>query len=177
MAKPLNYPKTNRPILHMLIGVPGSGKTTVRRKIMSRYPDRKFEILSSDDIVEKYCHEEGVTYSEGFQTFIKPATKKLNENQRFFIKEKNNIIWDQTNLFVKSRRKKLLQFPKEYYKIATVVQTSDDNIWKRQNERHKVGRSIPNKILLDMLENWQMPDTINEDFDLIEVYDNGNLEL
>lgn len=47
----------------ILVGLPGSGKTTYVNNINS---DNKFHIASTDNLIEQYANENGLTYTEAW---------------------------------------------------------------------------------------------------------------
>ena len=82
-----------------------------------------------------------------------------------FAKEEGfNIIWDQTNLNIKSRNKKL-QLLDGYYKIAIVfAQPSNYELQRRLESRP--GKNIPFYIINSMIDSYEEP-TLEEGFDEI----------
>lgn len=152
----------SNPLFIMLVGAPGSGKTTYRKLGIKT---DGLNIVSSDDYIEIMAGQRGMTYNQSFQCFIDEATKISNEHFRETISEKRNVIIDKTNMTVKSRRKFLSQLPKEYTKIAVVMETDRGTILERNNDRDE-GRKIKEEIVLDMLSRFEYP-TINEGFDLV----------
>lgn len=144
------------PMLYMLIGVPGSGKSTWIAN--QNYDTSNTVVISSDNIIERRATDRGLTYSDVFQEEIKSATAEMNENLKSAIAQKMNIIWDQTNLTVKNRKSKLAMIPEEYEKIAVFFKTPDEVEWRRRLE-NRPGKVIPNNILLGMNSQLEQPCT------------------
>lgn len=158
------------PNMYMMVGVPGSGK--------SWWIDRQdFNltnvILSTDDFIQEIaCHmsmESGqvITYSDIFHNHIVEAERQLQLDLKSAIDDNMNIIWDQTNLSVATRRKKLQKIPRHYKKIACVFSTPDNeqhDIWLNSMRRN--GKVIPSHIMASMIATYQEP-SINEGFDEI----------
>lgn len=159
-----------RPIVIMLMGLPGSGKSTGRKDAMFNIEfmenGRDTVILSTDDYVENLAEETGRTYQEAFVEGTKESHKVMHEKREDAIKNRKNVIWDQTNLTVKTRAKKINQFPKEYYKVIIWYNTDITKILATNEARHATGRSLPNSVLKDMIENLEAP-TKNENFDQV----------
>ena len=151
------------PTLYMLIGVPGSGKSTWVRS----NADPCAIIASSDDYIEAMAAREGKTYSEVFDQHIKAAIQHVNTTVATAVSKGQDIIVDQTNLTVKSRKPKLAVIPDEYEKIAVVFPTPNDDEWKRRLAS-RPGKTIPSNILLGMKSSMQMP-TEAEGFDEVIV--------
>lgn len=147
------------PTLSMLVGVPGSGKSTWIQ-------NQKFNntvIISSDDIIEKIAKEQGKTYSEVFKTEIKNATAQMNLELQAAISSNKDIIWDQTNINKNTRRSKLLSIPNAYKKIAVVFPIpSPTELARRLGSRP--GKTIPPQIIDQMITGFEKPDH-SEGFD------------
>lgn len=153
------------PILYVLVGVPGAGKSTYIKNHL------KGVILSTDDYIEKIASETGKTYNEVFsKETMREAISELNSNLSKAIFNKENIIWDQTNLSVKKRASILAEFKgTDYEKIAVVFPTPNEEEWKRRlNSRP--GKTIPIHVLNSMAKSLEYP-TIAEGFD--RVVENG----
>lgn len=140
------------PKLYMLIGVPGSGKSTW---IENQDWTQDIPVVSSDRFIDYYAAKEGKTYNDVFADYVKIATK-LMDNQVEICKANNtNIIWDQTNTSVKSRKAKLAKL-EGYKKIAIVFKTPEkEELDKRLAQR--VGKHIPTHVMESMIANLEMP--------------------
>jgi predicted kinase len=140
------------PKLYMLIGVPGSGKSTW---ISNQDWTKDIPVVSSDRFIDYHAAKEGKTYNDVFADYVKIATK-LMDNQVEICKANNtDIIWDQTNTSVKSRKAKLAKL-EGYKKIAIVFKTPDkEELDKRLAQR--VGKHIPTNVMESMIANLEMP--------------------
>jgi predicted kinase len=140
------------PKLYMLIGVPGSGKSTW---IANQDWTKDIPIVSSDKFIDEHAAKEGKTYNEVFADYVKIATQ-LMDNQVLICKANNtDIIWDQTNTSVKSRKAKLDKL-EGYEKIAVVFRTPEkEELDKRLAQR--VGKHIPANVMESMIANLQEP--------------------
>jgi len=140
------------PTLYMLIGVPGSGKSTW---ISNQDWVKDCTVVSSDRFVDEEAARVGKTYNEIFNDYIKIATK-LMENHVAIAQANNlNIIWDQTNTSAKSRKAKLAMLP-NYEKIAIVFRTPDEEELSRRLV-NRPGKSIPDNVMRSMIANLQEP--------------------
>lgn len=140
----------NGPIFIMLMGLPGSGKSTLRKSIPS-----DFLQLSTDDLIEDAACWKGLTYSEAFADEIKPATVTVNSAFRQAIKDGTSIVWDQTNLTRKKRRGVLTQLPSTYYTVLIQVQCDEDV--RQQRLAQRPGKVIPAHIDASMRESMVEP--------------------
>jgi predicted kinase len=140
------------PKLYMLIGVPGSGKSTW---ISNQDWTKDIPVVSSDRFIDYHAAKEGKTYNDVFADYVKIATK-LMDNQVEICKANNtDIIWDQTNTSAKSRKAKLAKL-EGYKKIAIVFKTPDkEELDKRLAQR--VGKHIPTNVMESMIANLEMP--------------------
>jgi len=151
------------PKLYMLIGVPASGKSTWREQF---FETNRAMIISTDDTLEDIAATQNKTYNDVFKDNIKFANKLMDIHMRVALESDMDIVWDQTNLTVKSRKGKLDKVPEHYEKIAVVFLTPEDAEWQRRLDRP--GKSIPQNILLGMRDSMQFPDP-EEGFDKIQV--------
>ena len=140
------------PTLYMLIGVPGAGKSTW---IKNRTWADKTTVVSSDRFIDEEAERQGKTYNEVFSEYVKIATK-LMENHALVAQANGlDIIWDQTNTSIKSRKAKLAMLP-GYEKIAVVFKTPDaEELARRLASRP--GKSIPDNVMRSMIDNLQAP--------------------
>jgi len=148
-----------------LCGIPCCGKSTYAEKLKTIPYWSNAVILSTDAYIEKQAQRMGLTYNQIFDDVIGDATREL-ELQLNMAKDKGkNIIWDQTNLSVKSRRKKLLKIPSFYARGVIYFEISLEEALERNN--HREGKFIPESILKRMYHQLEIP-TKNEDFDYVE---------
>jgi predicted kinase len=140
------------PKVYMLIGVPGSGKSTW---VTDQLWAKDMPVVSSDRFIDEHAEKEGKTYNEVFNDYIKIATK-LMENQVLICRANNSdFVWDQTNTSAKSRKSKLDQL-EGYEKIAVVFQTPAAEEHARRLAS-RPGKAIPDNVMRSMIENLQMP--------------------
>jgi len=152
------------PTVYFLIGVPASGKSTwVENFILGN----DSIVLSTDNYIEDVAKSRGLTYNDVFTAAIKDAEKSLNEALEWGIKFEKNLVWDQTNLNEKNRRKKLSKIPAHYRKVAVCFPTPDpDEHARRLNNRP--GKTIPEFVLKNMISSLAFPDS-SEGFDEIQI--------
>lgn len=151
--------------LIMLCGIPTSGKSTYVEKLKKLDHWKDAVVLSTDSYIEKEAKRMGLTYNQVFDDVIGDATREL-ELQLNMAKDKGkNIIYDQTNLTIKTRRKKLLKIPSFYARGAAYFELSLEDALKRNGTRE--GKFIPESILKRMYHQFETP-TRNEDFDYVE---------
>lgn len=142
--------------LYMLIGVPGSGKTT-----WIKNNKHNAVVLSTDDYIERVADKQGKTYSEVFKDAIGPASDQMEKDLIQATRNDQDIIWDQTNLTAKVRKQKLQRIPKSYKKIAVYFSVPQD---LRDRLASRPGKTIPEPVIISMINQLQPP-TKEEGFD------------
>ena len=149
--------------LYVMVGVPGSGKSTW---IKNQTWALGLNVVSTDMWVEQYAKEQGKTYSEVFQEYMPTAVEKMAEHVVFCRTNKVDLIWDQTSTTVATRAKKIRMLP-DYYKIAVVMKTPPTaELQKRLASRP--GKNIPWEVVSNMAQQLEAePPTLEEGFDEI----------
>ena len=150
----------NKPILYMLIGIPASGKSTW---IKNHKHDAV--IIDTDSYLDDVAYKAGLTYSNVFAAHSKAAEKAMYTKLAQAVKDRKDILWDQTNLTIKSRMKKLAMIPDDYDKIAVIFKNPDhDELRRRLDSRP--GKDIPMPIIRNMINSYQPPHD-SEGFDKV----------
>ena len=152
------------PTCYMLIGLPGTGKSTYLANFHDE--ERNQVIISSDYFVERFASLCGTTYNDAFPIAMARGipNKFMGKRLRKAIEENRDVIWDQTNLTVKSRKAKMSQLP-GYSFEALVFEKPAQEVWEKNLDRP--GKVIPKYILKHMERVYQAP-TKDEGF--IRIY-------
>jgi tRNA uridine 5-carbamoylmethylation protein Kti12 len=153
----------SRPIAILLVGLPGSGKSTFRKKFTSSFVGTS---ASSDDYLDWIAERNQMTYNEVFRDFIKEAEEYFREAIANAVIRKENIIIDRTNLTVKGRAKIINTLKKTHDIYAIVFNISDEDLTINLNSRP--GKNIPIDIIKNMKYNYVEP-TESEGINYIEV--------
>ena len=137
---------------YQLIGVPGAGKSTW---VKNQEWAKDCVIVSTDAWVEREADRVGKTYNEVFRDYMPKAVEMMCiqvENAR----DKGlDIIWDQTSVSVKSRKKKFNMLP-DYEHIAVVFKTPEPDELKRRLDS-RPGKNIPDHVMKSMMDNYDIP--------------------
>lgn len=157
--------------LYVLVGVPGSGKSTW---IANQTWDENTAFVSTDDYVEAYAKKVGKTYSEVFDEIMPQAVNMMLRDVNDAEAVGCDIVWDQTSTSVFARAKKIKMLP-DYYKIAVVFKTPDDAELERRLAS-RPGKHIPSKVMQHMIGGFQQP-TLEEGFDEIWQISEGTKEV
>jgi guanylate kinase len=142
----------NQPKLYVLVGVPGSGKSTW---VANQDWAKDCVYVSTDTWVELEAERQGRTYSEVFEEYMPKAVNIMSAQVIDTRDQGRDIIWDQTSTTVMSRRRKFSMLP-DYYAIAVVFRCPDlDELMRRLNSRP--GKIISLDVVESMIKNFEVP--------------------
>jgi predicted kinase len=142
------------PRVYMLIGVPGSGKSTW---CAGQSLTENFTVVSSDRYIDEEATRQGKTYNDVFADYIKVATKMMENHALVAQANGLDIIWDQTNTSARSRKAKLAPLT-NYEKVAVVFKTPEvEELTRRLNSRP--GKVIPAHVMEKMIAGLELPTT------------------
>lgn len=139
------------PKVYVLVGVPGAGKSTW---VANQDWAKDCVYVSSDRHVDEYAASVGKTYNEVFKDYASTAVRMMLDEVVAAREAGKDIIWDQTSVNVKSRKKKFSMLP-DYEHIAVVFATPDPEEHARRLDRP--GKHIPKEVLDSMIKNFEMP--------------------
>ena len=146
------------PKCYQLIGVPGSGKSTW---VKNQDWAKDCVVVSTDEFVEDYAKEVGSTYNEVFEDYMPTAVKLMTEKVERAREAGKDIIWDQTSMSIKSRKRKF-QMLRDYEHIAVLFKTPEPfELERRLNSRP--GKNIPDHVMKSMIKSFDIP-TVEEGF-------------
>jgi predicted kinase len=160
--------KATKPIIIMMVGLPGSGKSTLIKKILSEIDN--IHVESTDDLIEEEANQLGLTYSEAFKIVnFKEIEKKAVALSSLALQEGKSIIIDQTNMSLKSRKKKIDRF-RGFSILAIDIKVSSEVLTKRLKDRSALtGKHIPQFVIETMTNNYAEP-SIAEGFSVVYYY-------
>lgn len=146
------------PLLVMLVGLPGSGKSTAAGRLAGAIIDqgRAAEIVGTDAYLEAEAIRRGLPYAAVFAEAYGVAEALMWRQATEAIRRGMSVIWDQTNLTVNARRRRLLLFPEAYLRIAAVMPTADREAWER-NVTRVPGRAVPRDAFDRMRAEYRRP--------------------
>lgn len=154
------------PFCIVLVGLPGSGKTTLREGLINQAIDlclggpennltNAVAQVSSDDYIEDKAKELGKDYNEIFKEYVNAAGTYATNSFNMAVSNRQNIIVDRTNVNAKSRRKFLSQLPKTYTKIAIVLAPEENTLIHRLKNR--TDKHISFEVVADMIDRFEPP--------------------
>lgn len=146
--------------LIILIGPPASGKSTWRAKFLAGQTE-EWVVASTDDLVEEWAAERGLTYDEAHgkapwgqfnKTFKYAYRNALNAGK--------NVIIDRTSMSAKNRKDYFKNLP-EGTEVEAVVFVVDDVELKRRMQARKeaTNKSVPYAALAAMNKRYEAPTT------------------
>ncbi len=140
------------PKCYQLVGIPGSGKSTW---ISNQDWIADCVVVSTDEFVEDYAREVGSTYSDVFDDYMPTAVNLMAEKVVRAREAGKDIIWDQTSVNIKSRKRKFNMLPN--YEHIAVVFTTPDEVELTRRLANRPGKNIPDHVIRSMIENFDMP--------------------
>jgi predicted kinase len=138
-------------IVYFLVGLPGSGKSTWAKNNKDKL---EASVISTDYFIEQEALRKNKEYSEVYPKFITQALDLVNKSLKYSVKNKKNIILDQTNLSRKARIDKLKSIPKGYTKVCVFFPAPKD-LEERLLKRK--GREISPTVIKRMQESLEIP--------------------
>lgn len=151
------------PKAYILIGVPGSGKSTWIAKAPVDWNNTV--VASTDNYVEQEAKRQGKTYTEVFKDVMPDAVNHMAKTVVDAVRNKQDIIWDQTSTTRHTRAKKFRMLPKDYEVIGVVFPTPDSKELARRLG-NRPGKTIPDEVIQSMISKWEEP-TEDEGFSKI----------
>ncbi len=156
------------PNITLMVGLPGSGKSTAVRHIMSNLAGGDYIVLSPDDEVLAMGHAEGLNYTESVRKFgFQKAEKIFLDQLKDALAARKNVIVDRTNLTTGIRDMLLRDVPVDYTKTAVICEVDADELKRRLGDRaEQTSKIIPETVLTKMIAAYQPPD--HPEFDYIK---------
>lgn len=159
----------------VLVGLPGSGKSTYRNKVLIpslKFRKRSFAIYSTDDYIEEIAAAENVPYSDIFDKRFKEAKKLAQESLDLGLAYGCDLIFDQTNLSEAKRKSILDKLPHTYARSCVYFEPTQPG----QHEAMLAGRKskvIPESVIKSMRDQYVRP-YAGEGWDsLVNYWDNA----
>lgn len=150
------------PTLKMMIGIPGSGKTTYCKEIISKYPNTIH--ISSDNIRKELFSDENDQEHNGL------VFEEMHRRTLECLRKGTNVLYDATNMSRKNRASILQSCPAYVIKEAIVCWSSIEECIENDKQRE---RTVGIEVIDKMLKQFQAP-YFDEGFNRIYIYRNCN---
>lgn len=137
--------------LFIMVGVPGSGKTTFLDNIKKKVKDKNIEIVSRDSIRFSLVKPEEDYFSREAEVQTK-FWKEINQH----LAEGKHVFVDQTSISIASR-KKLLKNIHGYDFCFALIMDTDLQICIERNKKRTGRACVPEKIIYQMWNNYEKP--------------------
>jgi len=98
MAIKLKSIRESKPEALVLVGLPGSGKSTWAWDHKGGYT-----VLSADSHIERIAYEKGIGYEKASKDFFPQALELFKQDVMTVCRARQSFIWDQSNLTRKGR--------------------------------------------------------------------------
>ena len=138
--------------VYVLIGVPGSGKSTW---VNNQTLVEEYTYVSTDFWVEQFAKAANTSYTEIFEKVMPDAIEQMLEQVRLSRNYNSNIVWDQTSTTIASRKKKFKMLP--YYEHIAVVFPTPDRAELDRRLANRPGKVVPVEVVDSMIAGFQMP--------------------
>jgi predicted kinase len=145
------------PTLTVLVGLPGSGKTTWRKEYLASNPDTV--VISQDDLLDAYAVANALTYTEAFQQAdLKKIEKQVYALFDEAVAQGQDILLDRTNMTAKGRASFLKRLTEGYEKVAVVFEIDEATLAYRLLKRANAeGKFIPDFVIRNFQETFVAP--------------------
>ena len=158
--------------VHVLVGLPATGKTHLRKNLQKQYPSAA--VFSTDDYIMQVAQDSNHTYEQVFSENIGRAIQQADITLRYAIKYDRNIIWDKTNTTPDERRGIIRRMKGAGYRTVAHVIRAPETPKEKQEWQHRLQNSqekhSDKKVLNRIAETYQYPSEA-ENWDQIHYYD------
>ncbi|XP_057684810.1 heterogeneous nuclear ribonucleoprotein U-like protein 1 isoform X1 [Corythoichthys intestinalis] len=145
----------------MMVGLPACGKTTWAVKHAENNPEKKFNILGTNAIMDKMKMmglRRQRNYAGRWDVLIQQATQCLNRLIEIAARKRRNYILDQTNVYGSARRRKMRPFEGFQRKAIVICPTDEDLKERTLKQTNEQGKDVPDHAVLEMKANFTLPE-------------------
>uniref|UniRef100_A0A671RPM3 Heterogeneous nuclear ribonucleoprotein U-like protein 1 n=1 Tax=Sinocyclocheilus anshuiensis TaxID=1608454 RepID=A0A671RPM3_9TELE len=145
----------------MMVGLPACGKTTWATKHAKMNPEKKYNILGTNAIMENMKMmglRRQRNYAGRWDILIQQATQCLNRLIQIAARKRRNYILDQTNVYGSAQRRKMHPFEGFHRKAIVICPTDEDLKERTFKQTHEEGKDVPDHAVLEMKANFVLPE-------------------
>ena len=146
------------PVLTLLIGFPGSGKSTWRAAAL-RFAERPTAVVSTDDLILEHARVHGLTYAEAWRRLPSHKMDSWARAQvRTAVAAGMDVVVDRTNLRAVSRARFLRLAPEGWLRRAVVLVTPPETLRARLQARAAAGgHAVAWGFVVGMMKGYEAP--------------------
>uniref|UniRef100_A0A673WZ52 SAP domain-containing protein n=1 Tax=Salmo trutta TaxID=8032 RepID=A0A673WZ52_SALTR len=145
----------------MMVGLPACGKTTWASKHTESHPEKKYNTLGTNAIMEKMKVmglRRQKNYAGRWDVLIQQATQCLNRLIQIAARKRRNYILDQTNVYGSAQRRKMRPFEGFQRKAIVICPTEEDFKERTLRQTDEQGKDVPDQAVLEMKANFVLPE-------------------
>ncbi|XP_042153686.1 heterogeneous nuclear ribonucleoprotein U-like protein 1 isoform X2 [Oncorhynchus tshawytscha] len=145
----------------MMVGLPACGKTTWASKHTESHPEKKYNTLGTNAIMEKMKVmglRRQKNYAGRWDVLIQQATQCLNRLIQIAARKRRNYILDQTNVYGSAQRRKMRPFEGFQRKAIVICPTEEDFKERTLRQTDEQGKDVPDQAVLEMKANFLLPE-------------------
>lgn len=156
-------------VVIVLCGVPGSGKTTMRNKLLDEscnWSDATWTnnnshigIISNDDVVTMLSDKASKSYEEGWKKYIDDAEKISDNLFKYYLLKGMDVIVDMTNV-TRSKRQKLINYCNHYGNDPYIYCMDLTGVKKKtilERAEARTDKKIPLEVITAMYDRLDKP--------------------
>lgn len=144
----------------LMIGLPGSGKTTWVKKHLESTTDKIYTVIGNTPIFERMTVDGQPLKSRfggSWRILVDKIQKCLNTLTDIASLRRRNFIIDQTNVFPNAQRRKLRAFEGFKRKAVCVVCEDEEHARRQKEYENDYGKKVPESIMLDLKAQMELP--------------------
>uniref|UniRef100_A0A1B6DK31 SAP domain-containing protein n=1 Tax=Clastoptera arizonana TaxID=38151 RepID=A0A1B6DK31_9HEMI len=145
----------------MMCGLPGCGKTYWANEWASKYPEKFYNIIGTNNLIDK-MKIQGLprkrNYHGRWDLLIEKCMKCLNKLLDMANKRRRNYILDQTNVYPNAQKRKMRNFG-GFVRRAIVIVPNEEEFNRRVAKREaEEGKDVPDSAVMEMKANFKLPE-------------------
>ncbi|XP_051169431.1 heterogeneous nuclear ribonucleoprotein U-like protein 2 isoform X2 [Leptopilina boulardi] len=161
----------------MLCGLPGSGKTYWSIKYAAEKPDKMYNILGTNALIEKMKVmglPRKASHQGKWEVIIDKCSRALSKLVDVAARRRRNYILDQNNVYLTAQKRKMRHF-QGFQRKAIVIVPSEEEFQTRSTKPEYVENKSTESTIQEMKANFVAP-TVGESFDAVEYIELGEEE-
>ncbi|XP_033215687.1 heterogeneous nuclear ribonucleoprotein U-like protein 2 isoform X2 [Belonocnema kinseyi] len=153
----------------MLCGLPGAGKTTWAIKYAAEHPEKMYNILGTNTLIEKMKVmglPRKTNHQGKWEVVIDKCSRAMTKLLDMAARRRRNYILDQNNVYPTAQKRKMRHFT-GFQKKAIVIITSDEEFQVRSSKPEYPETKCPENSIQEMKANFTAP-VVGDSFTAVE---------